>query len=358
VSTMILTNPDVDGVLAASILRAGMRAKWVADSVQFASYQNLESKLRDVLRAIDVDELYLTDLGIEEISPATLDQLVARTRVHLVDHHSLSARRRQQIEQSGGTCWRPESAAQTCSTELALRVIAPSTNRLTLLAAAARVDDFNDPLASEAAQGFARELGAALMPGSDLPIGIIVERLIAEIREASLPGPEPIVPPSHKLQHWLRAAADKVEKMQRHARNALRIQSFQIRSEHFGGLSVACARVPDILLGKIGVEVILAKRPEADIAAALFDDGACWAFPRGFPHGSIDLLPFLESLNGGGRDGGGGFGFDCPTNGLNYRARIGAFITALETYGNRSEFETARQIILGSTGMSSSKPSS
>jgi hypothetical protein len=297
--TIIVTNPDVDGVLAASVLVAGIDTKWAADPVRFANYQDLEGTLSTVLTSSDIHELYLVDLNVQEICSATFDELIAKTRLHLVDHHEPSGPTLLQVRESGGTSWYPKGGEKVCSTELAIRAIGHSTGgQLALLADSARADDF-DSAVSDAAQRLARDLGNALMPGSALPRKEVVERLVEELRNTLRVGERKPFALSPDFEGQLRRAADWVERKQSDARGTVQIELFQFKSPHFGNLSVACARVPDVLFGKIGIESIQDRRREADVAVAFFDDGECWALPRGFPHGEINLLPLLKALGRG-----------------------------------------------------------
>jgi len=139
--SFIVTNADVDGLLAATVLMTCIDG-WADDAVRFVEYRDLAEALCQVV-SLDPDKLFVADVTLDELDRSVFRSIVAAVPTVVVDHHGMDADRASEILDGGGALWVPEEGERRCSTELALRLCGHESHPvLNQLALTARADDF------------------------------------------------------------------------------------------------------------------------------------------------------------------------------------------------------------------------
>jgi hypothetical protein len=313
---------DLDGLASAALLLHHHGA----GEVRLVDYPELVPALEAASRE-PIRELQIVDLALRqsEVPDAVVLALSHEHEVRYIDHHDLEPHRRQLLEQRFATV---VLGRQRCTALLIVEHLGIRETLHRLLAEAAQATDYPeaDLPRQVSALGLALDRAARALDGLT-----VVEILLAGLRDpAARPWQR-----DHELVGELRRSYEQVTAgLQRPlAELEQRISHHVLRGLDEKPLTVVCTLASEQLYMKEGLRELRRLCPDSDLLVVFFESRAVMAAlsAEGRQRG-LDLVRFMASRGGGGRDDMGGFRYPAPTCMDNYPRRRDALLLELERF--------------------------
>jgi hypothetical protein len=319
---------DLDGLASAALLLHHHGA----GEVRLTDYPELVPTLEAVSHE-PVQELQIVDLALREseVPDAIISALSRERAVHYIDHHDLEPHRRRLLEQRFATV---VLGRKRCTALLILEHLGIQGSGHRLLAEAAQATDYpeTDLPQPVTTLGLALDRAARALDGL-----AVVEILLSGLNE-------PNATPwqlDHELVGELRRSYEQVTaRLARPLADLERqISHHNVRGPDEKPMTVACTLASEKLYMKEGLRELRRLCPKSELLVVFFESRAVMAAlsAEGRQRG-LDLVRFMASREGGGRDGMGGFRYPSPTSRDNYPGRRDALLRELERFwaGNHS----------------------